>query len=331
MNRVTWVGEDLSNLIHKNKQELEALYLDFAWTTLNRTRNKKLERIKAGNLQMPPKPKVIIKNGKTVSTVQLPSPRKARILIYDIETAPIISANWGIWEQNAIWVIQDWYMLAFAWKWLDEKETHVLALTDFPKTFAKSAEDDSVLVKALWELQNEADIVVAHNGAKFDQKKANSRYALNGLNRPAPYQDVDTLKVARASFAFTSNKLDDLGEYFGIGKKIATNKDLWKRCMAKDLKAFKEMKIYNKQDVVLLEKLYLKFLNGGWIKNHPAVNQIMGNPEACPFCGVVGKMSKYGFAVTPTQTFQRYQCGACFGYPVSPQSIKTTIKTKFKR
>jgi DNA polymerase III epsilon subunit-like protein len=326
MSRLTWAGEDLSNLIHKDKEELQVLYPDFAWSTLNRTRNKKLARIRAGKLQMPPKPTTTIK----IPTTPM-STRKARILIYDIETAPLIVTTWGIWEQNAVWVIQDWYMLAFAWKWLDEKETHVLALTDFPKTFTKNGEDDSDLVKALWELQNEADIVVAHNGAKFDQKKANSRYALNGLNRPAPYHDVDTLKVARASFAFTSNKLDDLGEYFSIGKKIATNKDLWKRCMAKDIKAFLEMKKYNKQDVILLEKLYLKFLNGGWIKNHPPVNQMMGKPEACPSCGVEGKMTKYGFDVTPTQTYQRWQCGACFSYCKSPQAVKTGDKTKFKR
>ena len=62
---------------------------------------------------------------------------KPRILIYDIETSPIISYNWGIWEQNAIEVIEDWQILCFAYKWLDEKKTHIVFVLNFGFLFVR--------------------------------------------------------------------------------------------------------------------------------------------------------------------------------------------------
>lgn len=50
----------------------------------------------------------------------------SRVLLFDIETAPIIGPSWQIRESDVLWVIQDWYMLCFSWKWLGEKKTHVL-------------------------------------------------------------------------------------------------------------------------------------------------------------------------------------------------------------
>lgn len=58
-------------------------------------------------------------------------------------------------------------------------------------------EDDSRIMKLLWDLLNEAEIVVTHNGDKFDLPKINSRFIINNLPPTTPYFSVDTCKVCK--------------------------------------------------------------------------------------------------------------------------------------
>jgi hypothetical protein len=56
-----------------------------------------------------------------------------RILLFDIETAPAVGYYFDPYKEgNIIEVEEDWYILSFAYKWLDEKAVHVRALPDFP-------------------------------------------------------------------------------------------------------------------------------------------------------------------------------------------------------
>lgn len=248
------------------------------------------------------------------------SKSKARVLIYDIETAPIIATVWGKYEQNIVWSIQDWYMLCFAYKWLGEKKTYVVSQTDF-KGYRPGSEDDSEVIKKLWGLFNEADIVVAHNGNSFDQKKSQARMIINGLEPPAPYKQIDTKLVARRYFNFTSNKLDDLGEYLELGRKIQTGgHELWKQCMAGDMKAWKKMQKYNIQDVVLLEQIYLKMRP--WIANHPSMGVLDGRPLACKNCGSQ-KLHQHTKKTLAGQGWKyQYKCYDCGAYQIGTKIHK---------
>ena len=76
---------------------------------------------------------------------------------------------------------------------------------------------------------------------------------------------IDMLKIARKQFRFPSNKLDYVGKTLGVGAKTEHEGfDLWIKCMNRDGKAWKRMEEYNKQDVILLEKVYHRMLP--WIK-----------------------------------------------------------------
>src|SRR6266699_2886337 len=119
----------------------------------------------------------------------------AKILILDIETAPIRAKVWGIWNQN-IYIDQigdDWFVLTWAAKWLFEKKVYSGRLTS--KEAIK--QNDKRILKGIWQLLEEADIVVAHNGDKFDLPKLNTRFIIHKLNPPLPYQSIDTLKVIK--------------------------------------------------------------------------------------------------------------------------------------
>lgn len=234
-----------------------------------------------------------------------------RTLIYDIETSPIVSYNWGIWEQNAIEVIEDWQILSVAWKWLGEKKIHVIGQDDF-KDYVPGINDDTNVVKTIHKLYTEADVVIAHNGDKFDQRKSQARMMIRGLAPPAPYKQIDTQKTAKRFAAFTSNSLKDLAKSLDVSRKgDAGGFETWKGCLAGDKKAWKKLKQYNKQDIPPLEEIYLKMRP--WIQNHPPQNVIDSRPDACPKCGGTHIQSR-GIIATKTQSYRQFQCMGCLGW-----------------
>lgn len=118
-----------------------------------------------------------------------------KILIFDVETAPMTAYVWNRWNQNISLdaTISEWFLLAWSAKWLFSEETKGDVLT--PEEALR--EDDSRIVVSLWQLIDRADIIVAHNGKKADVPWINTRFILNGLNPPSPYYLIDTCDVAR--------------------------------------------------------------------------------------------------------------------------------------
>jgi hypothetical protein len=222
----------------------------------------------------------------------------------------MLAYAWEMYETNLIEVVKDTYMLSFAYKWLGESTVHAVGLPDFPG-YTRDKENDKALVTRLWELMNDADIIVAHNGDAFDIKKANTRFIIHRLPPPEPSKTIDTLKLARKVGKFKSNKLDSLGQDLGEGRKLPhTGFHLWKGCMRGDLPSWKLMLRYNKQDVALLERVYLRFRP--WAASHPNVTLYSGRP-GCPKCGSA-RSQKRGFVYAQRSRFQNYMCLDCRGY-----------------
>jgi len=216
---------------------------------------------------------------------------------------------WNHYETNVIAYAVEGYMLSWSAKWLDG-ETITKGLCDY-KGYKPFSPDDSKLVNDLHQLFNEADILIAHNGDKFDIKKSNTAFIKNGLLPPEPYKTVDTLKVARRHFAFNSNKLDDLGQFLGCGRKIKhPGFDMWLGCEAGIKKDWDLMLKYNKQDVLLLERVYKKLLP--WIQNHPYTKQ---SYPSCPKCPSK-EFQKRGMEFSYGIPWQRAKCNNC-GYNFS--------------
>lgn len=230
--------------------------------------------------------------------------KEAKIILFDIETAPNLGWFWEMWETNPIGIKTNWHLLSFSWKYLGDERVHTHSLPDYPE-YKKDKDDDSALARHLWEILDYADIVIAHNGDKFDVKKANARFIFHKLKPPTPYKTIDTLKVARKHFKFDSNKLDSLGKYLGVGEKLPhTGAHLWFGCMSGDKESWKLMKKYNEQDVMLLEKVYLQLRP--WMTTHPNVNIYDEFQDSCPTCGA--KVEKRGFGYAQLSSYQRYCC-----------------------
>jgi uncharacterized protein YprB with RNaseH-like and TPR domain len=235
-----------------------------------------------------------------------PPLKEAKIAFFDIETSPIMGWTWGMYEQNVIDIKVPWHMLSFAWKWQGQKKIKTYALPDYP-SYKKNPEDDSALVKDLWALFDQADILIAHNGDKFDIKKANARFLKHGLPPPTPFKSIDTLKIARNKFAFSSNRLNDLGAHFGLGRKMPhTGWDLWKKCLSGDPKAWQTMRRYNARDVELLEAVYLKLRAWG---AHPNLNAYTDH-GGCPVCNSMNAQRR-GWNIAMVRKTPRFQCQDC--------------------
>ncbi len=230
-----------------------------------------------------------------------------RVALFDIETAPTRGWVWTNYEANLIGTDKDWYMLSFAFMWLGEKKITTHALPDFAG-YRSNKECDKALIKKLWEVFDEADILVGHNSKQFDTKKANARFLVNGLRPPSPYKQIDTLQIARSRFKFGSNKLADLGVALGVGTKLPhTGAHLWFSCMAGDPKSWALMKRYNARDVELLAAVYSKL--AAWCPNHPNMN-LYDDGERCPTCRS-DNVQKRGLMVRLNSRRQRMHCQAC--------------------
>lgn len=237
-----------------------------------------------------------------------PPQRAPKVLVADIETAPILGYVWQLWENNLglNQIYSDWFVLSFSAKWLGAPDNEVMYMD---QRNSKNIEDDKPILKHAWKLLDEADVVVWHNGKKFDNKKLNVRFLLNGFQPPSSFKHIDTLLLAKKHFGATSNKLEYLSEK--LCKKHKKSKhaefsgfDLWKECLAGNPKAWKEMEKYNKTDVLALEELYNVLIN--W---DSSVNFNLYHDEEENECKCGSKeFIKKGFHYTQTGKFQRYRC-----------------------
>lgn len=247
-----------------------------------------------------------------------------KILIFDIETAPIKAYVWGMWDQNVALnqIHTDWFILSWSAKWYGDSPKKIMY---HDQRKAKNIENDTSTLKAIWKLLDEADVVITQNGKKFDSKKLNARFILNGMNPPAPYQHIDTLQIAKKHFAFTSNKLEYMTDKLCTKYKKLTNKGrkfygfaLWDECLKGNLQAWREMEKYNKYDVLSLEELYTKLRV--W---DTSINFSIYDDGLRPMCNCGSfQLEKRGYRMTVSGKYQRYQCKKCGKWHQSTKSIK---------
>lgn len=245
--------------------------------------------------------------GKDIDSKRLP-----KVLVFDIETSPLKAFVFqkSIYKANISddQVISEWFGLCWSAKWLFEDEIMSDKLTGKEAL----AEDDKRITKSLWKLLDESEIAIAHNGDSFDIPNMNTRFIVNGMFPPSPYQTIDTKTVAKKQFGFTHNSLDGLAKIFGLGEKKKTDFDLWVKCTEGDEQALKYMEEYNKEDVKLLEEVYLKLRP--WIKGHPNLGLFVeSDGPVCPNCGSEDVEWTGKFYFTQTGKYETYRC-SCGAY-----------------
>jgi predicted RNA-binding Zn-ribbon protein involved in translation (DUF1610 family) len=235
----------------------------------------------------------------------------ARVVTIDVETFPNLVFTWGLFQQNVgiNQIVRDWSIASVCWKWLDEPKTNYLDCSESPL-------DDSKLLEKIWEVLDQADIVVGQNSKHFDIRKINARLIEKGYKPPSPYKQIDTKVEAKRVAMFTSNRLEWLSQHLtDVPKdkhKDFPGFELWSECLNGNPKAWRAMRKYNPTDVLSTEKVYLQLRP--WIEGHPNIaNYSPEGKMACPKCGSENVQHR-GTARTQVGIYRRMQCTGCGGW-----------------
>lgn len=250
-----------------------------------------------------------------------PETKNLRILTIDIEWRPIRSYHWGLWDQNIsiVQIDDDGGLLCFAAKWMGEKEI----------LFWSEKDGHQTMVQAAHDLLSEADVVITYNGDKYDIKKLNGEFMLAKMGPPKPYKSIDLVKTNKARFDLPSRKLDYIAQRSGVGKKVVHNGfELWLGCMADDPASWALMEKYNRGDVIVTEKVYLRLLP--WITNAPHLAMFTREGHSCPYCGSK-KLTRDGLTHTLVQSYQLYACGNCGGWVRGTTRYQDPTRTRAMR
>jgi len=236
-----------------------------------------------------------------------------KVLILDIETSPLLVYVWQLKDQfvGLNQMVQDWHIMAWSAKWLGKPASSIMY---YDQRNLKVGNDLPIL-RPLWKLLNEADIVLTQNGKSFDAKKINARFMLLGMKPPKPFRHLDTYLIAKHAASFTSHSLEYLSERFCTKyKKLSHGKfpglSLWRECLNGNKKAWDEMREYNIHDVLATEEFYEKIK--AWAPESapkPFFNKVIG--AQCGTCGEKGHMQQRGYGVNARFTYHRLQCRTC--------------------
>jgi hypothetical protein len=246
-------------------------------------------------------------------------------LTLDIETSPNVADVWGLWNQNVglNQLRESTRMISVGAKWHGDKKVHF---------FSDYHDGHQEMVEAIFELINEADVVIHFNGTKFDMRHLRREFLQADLGPHRPVAEIDLLRVVKNRFLLPSNKLQYVStELLKLeGKTQHSGHTLWVNCMAvlEELKkpeaqrdpgvldagkrAWAMMKRYNIQDVRLTEVVYDKLRP--YMQNHPSwvLHADDGDTDAisCTNCGSEN-WQRRGFKATLQSVFQQYQCKDC--------------------
>ena len=246
-----------------------------------------------------------------------------KILSLDIETSLMTVQTWGCYEQKvpANMIVDDWFIICWAGKWLFQDKI----ISDVCTSKEAIAKNDQNVINSAWQMLNKADIVITHNGRRFDHRKLNARFIYYGLSRPSHYLTIDTLKATQKQFATSSHKQDYLTKYLKLPEKIKTDIDLWKECSKGNEKALSRMVKYCRGDVRGLEELYLTIRS--WIDNHPNLPLFTDyDGSRCPACES-NKLTWKNFYYTPMGKYKTFRC-ECGAIGRSREAEKRKVLTK---
>lgn len=252
---------------------------------------------------------------------------KPKILFLDIETAPMLGYVWSLWDQNVALnqIHKDWSILSWSAKWADEEYIYYHDVRD-----NTDINNDANILRTIYKLLEKADILVTHNGKKFDIPKLNARFIQNGF-RPLPLKShIDTLQIARKHFKFSSNKLEYLARillpknFQKLTKRKFSGFELWSECLRGNEKAWKEMEAYNCQDVLVLEAVYEKLRPWDTSVNFSVFTD--SNSMVCS-CGSTD-FHRRGYKYTATGKYQMYSCITCGSHRRGAENLLGKKKRK---
>lgn len=238
-----------------------------------------------------------------------------RILFFDLETAPNLVYTFNTFKTTIGMnqIVEPARVICASYQWSDQKKVK------FVSEFHNGRRE---MLQILWDLFDEADVVVGYNNKGFDDAWLTSEWIAEGFTPPSPAHSVDLYQVIKRKTKFPSKKLGYVAPRLVEESKVThSGFDLWIGCMNWDAKSWATMKRYCVQDTALLKPLYENLLP--WITTHPNLGLDSNLEHACPRCGS-DDVQRRGFSRTSSSVFQRFRCNKCGGWSRSSHRVATT-------
>lgn len=227
----------------------------------------------------------------------------AKILYYDIETAPAQVYTWSLFKPHIgiDQIISPSRILGFSYMWHGQKKARWVS------EYHNSRKE---MLDTIHDLFDEADIVIGYNSKGFDTPWVKGELLVEGYLPPAPFLEVDLYQVVKRNTRLLSKKLDYVSELLlGENKVKHSGFAMWKGCIEGDPDSWELMKKYALVDTELLPPLYEKLRP--WITNHPNIALIDSREDlSCPRCGSEDHQRR-GYLHTGAGRFQRLRCNDC--------------------
>jgi hypothetical protein len=241
-----------------------------------------------------------------------------KIITLDLETAPRIATIWRPGQQyvGVDQLLKDSAILSAAVKEYG-KRTEYLCTHD---TNPGDLRDDYALVGWLYEKLYDADLVVAHNGVRFDLPIIRERMASHGMPAFRMPRCHDTFIMYGKVMQGASGKLAWLSQKFSQLEKSSharfSGNSLWDAYMVANKAALREMRKYNIRDVEATEQVW-ETLVPWWTVQRPPI----GDGETCPTCG--SDHVRGAGTVMPGQVreYPMYECGNCGAYHRGSEAV----------
>ena len=258
----------------------------------------------------------------------------------DVERIPGLHRTWHrgqtitgpFWDLNEIkaWTgkrihaddVKEWpRTICAAWKWYDQEDV------EFAAEWQVGGYDG--FMRAVWEVFDRADLIIGHNADRFDARHLMGGWAEMGLPAPAPYKVVDTLKIARGTFAYESNTLDALNKRLGIDAKTDKyDSRVAKAAVAGDKEAQDRIRFYNMGDIAASEALFDRLRP--YARNIPHLGMWTDDEMACPSCGHT--MTATGKTVhANVQKYEHLRCDNCGSHARGTATLKNPTRTRSAR
>ena len=247
--------------------------------------------------------------------------KKLKIMYLDIETTPNLEGTWDLYMDHRPYqaLLKEKSILSVAWKWEGEKDCQVVSVLDSKRRFKKDPWDDFIVCKRLRQHMIDADIIIAHNGDKFDIRFINARLAANNM-RPLPQLcTLDTYREAKRALNLNCYRLDYLGWKLLGRRKIKMDMDNWINIINPwspvelRTKWMEDMITYNINDVHLLQEIY-KYLDLHFNCMPPILSVTAADGLCCPQAGCGSTNYREQGYYTPkngTRAYKRYECKDC--------------------
>lgn len=228
----------------------------------------------------------------------------SNILFIDLETSYNTVATFYIGSKvniNHEQILEERKIICACWKWAGDKTVR-------SENWGLTDQSDYGIIETLRPFMEEADLIIGHNGDKFDIPWLHTRNLYHGGEPLPPITSIDTLKLARNHFYFNSNRLDYISKYLGFkGKNKMSLRDWVDIVEYLDHRKLDKMVAYCKRDVLELEKIFNK------LKPHvklPALFAHLDSDNKCTDCGSK-KLHYRGYLVTKSFKYRRFRCTKC--------------------